>query len=435
MGPAGQDGEAAASGAGDGRCAAAEGRGAWGGAASYWRACLPRLAASLPALQLSALVAMPPHSRLPAVQQCPAPLPFPTRPSHSVHPPAEWNAERAAVGRYPSHGSDWRTDTRIKDTGDPTAPLYREWTHTEIWDLITLNGRNADPRDVAVWVLNPKAVAGERCWLLLLQGWWRRGVDACWAAAGCELAAAEAAWSRRAAVMLCRLQTCAAGAGMLPCPALRLRMPHVIAPPLRCCCASCWPCMQVQPCAPAPPLPADLHAVPPLLLPTSPPSLADAPAQDSDYQMDPEEYFESQGRLISEEDLQVGALGGGWALPGWLSACCWVGLVPGAGVQAGRRLGCWPGSGQANWCVASGRKLHITGCPRILYPTLAIIHVLHLLPPCLPQAIADSAGGGADADAILLSPDFDDFDPSLVGGFDGGFAAPGGDGGGEDEAF
>ncbi len=58
-----------------------------------------------------------------------------------------------------------------------------------------------------------------------------------------------------------------------------------------------------------------------------------------------------------------------------------------------------------------------------------------LLPPAL-QAIADSAGGGADADAILLSPDFDDFDPSLVGGFDGGFAAAGGgDGGGEDESF
>ncbi|KAI7844165.1 hypothetical protein COHA_002300 [Chlorella ohadii] len=153
---------------------------------------------------------------------------------------AEWNAARAAVGRYPSHGSDWRSDTRIQDTGDPTAPHYREWTHTQIWDLITLNGRNADPRDVAVWTLNPKA-------------------------------------------------------------------------------------------------------------------LADAPAQDSGYQMDPEEYFASQGRLISEEDL---------------------------------------------------------------------------------QAIADSAGGGADADAILLSPDFDDFDPSLVGGFDGGFAAAGGgDGGGEDESF
>ena len=55
--------------------------------------------------------------------------------------------------------------------------------------------------------------------------------------------------------------------------------------------------------------------------------------------------------------------------------------------------------------------------------------------PLCPQAIADSAGGGADADAILLSPDFDDFDPSLVGGFDGGFAAGGGGEGGEDEAF
>lgn len=58
------------------------------------------------------------------------------------------------------------------------------------------------------------------------------------------------------------------------------------------------------------------------------------------------------------------------------------------------------------------------------------------LPPTHPaQAIADSAGGGADADAILLSPDFDDFDPSLVGGFDAGFAAAGGGEGGEDDAF
>ena len=191
-----------------------------------WLACLLRLAASLPALQLTALVS---HAAAPDAACCPAmpsPLPFPTRPSLPHPPPAEWNAERAAVGRYPSHGSDWRTDTRIKDTGDPTAPLYREWTHTEIWDLITLNGRNADPRDVAVWVLNPKAVAGERCWLLLLQGWRWPAVTACWAAAGCELAAAEAAWSRGAAVRLCRRQTSAAGAGitcgMPPCPALRL---------------------------------------------------------------------------------------------------------------------------------------------------------------------------------------------------------------------
>lgn len=64
------------------------------------------------------------------------------------------------MGRFPSLGADWRTDVRIQETGDPTDPVYREWTHKEIWDLITLNGRNADPRDVRLFVLNPKEIAG-----------------------------------------------------------------------------------------------------------------------------------------------------------------------------------------------------------------------------------------------------------------------------------
>ena len=64
------------------------------------------------------------------------------------------------MGRYPSFASDWRTDVRCQWTGDPTGPTYREWSHEEIWDLITANGRNADPRDVGLWVLNPNAIAG-----------------------------------------------------------------------------------------------------------------------------------------------------------------------------------------------------------------------------------------------------------------------------------
>ncbi|PSC72276.1 hypothetical protein C2E20_4467 [Micractinium conductrix] len=69
-----------------------------------------------------------------------------------------WNARRAAVGHYPSLGADWRSDIRCKETGDPTDPHYREWTHKEIWDLITMNGTNADPRDVAVFVRDPKEI-------------------------------------------------------------------------------------------------------------------------------------------------------------------------------------------------------------------------------------------------------------------------------------
>lgn len=90
--------------------------------------------------------------------------------------------------------------------------------------------------------------------------------------------------------------------------------------------------MQLMP-RPAPPrplLPAHRHSAPAPL--RCPPRLAaDAPAQDSDYQMETEEYFASQGRLISEEDLQVGGrrLGGGWRGN-------WLGAEPGLlGGQAG----------------------------------------------------------------------------------------------------
>ena len=74
--------------------------------------------------------------------------------------PAEWRARQAEIGRYPSIGADWRTDTRCGATGNPTDPVYREWTHKEVWDLITNSGANADPRDVRLRVDNPVALAG-----------------------------------------------------------------------------------------------------------------------------------------------------------------------------------------------------------------------------------------------------------------------------------
>lgn len=89
-----------------------------------------------------------------------AACPSQTRPPRSLPCCAAWDARRAEAGRYPSLGADWRTDVRCQQTGDPTDPTYREWTHKEIWDLITLNGQNADPREVALWVRDPEEIAG-----------------------------------------------------------------------------------------------------------------------------------------------------------------------------------------------------------------------------------------------------------------------------------
>lgn len=72
---------------------------------------------------------------------------------------AVWDEQRAAVGRFPTLGTDWRSDVRLQETGDPTDPVYREWTHKEIWDLITLNGQNADPREVELFVRDPVEIA------------------------------------------------------------------------------------------------------------------------------------------------------------------------------------------------------------------------------------------------------------------------------------
>ena len=69
---------------------------------------------------------------------------------------AAWVAEKeSTIGRYTFQASDWRTDVRVKDTGDPNDPEYREWTMKEIWDLIVLGGRTADPRDVPHKVMQP----------------------------------------------------------------------------------------------------------------------------------------------------------------------------------------------------------------------------------------------------------------------------------------
>lgn len=75
------------------------------------------------------------------------------------HEMQEWNERRSRVGQYPSLGADWRTDVRCQGTGNPTDPDYREWTHKEVWDLITMGGINADPRDVALFVRNPLEIA------------------------------------------------------------------------------------------------------------------------------------------------------------------------------------------------------------------------------------------------------------------------------------
>lgn len=65
-----------------------------------------------------------------------------------------WLEENARnIGRHASVASDWRTDVRITDTGNPYHPKYREWTLEEIWDLITLGGKVVDPRHVPHEVL------------------------------------------------------------------------------------------------------------------------------------------------------------------------------------------------------------------------------------------------------------------------------------------
>jgi len=69
---------------------------------------------------------------------------------------ARWQQRRSAtIGQYPSMASDWRTDERIKGSMDPAEVDYKEWSMKEIWDLITMNGQAADPRDVPFEVRKP----------------------------------------------------------------------------------------------------------------------------------------------------------------------------------------------------------------------------------------------------------------------------------------
>jgi hypothetical protein len=71
---------------------------------------------------------------------------------------AAWLARRAAaLRRAPTGGADWRSDRRVRDTGDPTAPAYREWSLAEIWDLVLLGGAATDPREVPRRVTAPGA--------------------------------------------------------------------------------------------------------------------------------------------------------------------------------------------------------------------------------------------------------------------------------------
>lgn len=93
-------------------------------------------------------------------------------PAHSLHqrpsrcPPrpgprlTDWERRRSEIGMYPTVSADWRSDVRCRDPGNPTSMGYREWTHQEIWDLITLGGKAADPRAVRVSVEDPLAPGG-----------------------------------------------------------------------------------------------------------------------------------------------------------------------------------------------------------------------------------------------------------------------------------
>jgi hypothetical protein len=67
-----------------------------------------------------------------------------------------WQKRRSeTIGQYPSMASDWRTDVRISESLDPAEVAYKEWSMKEIWDLITMNGQAADPRDVPFQVRKP----------------------------------------------------------------------------------------------------------------------------------------------------------------------------------------------------------------------------------------------------------------------------------------
>lgn len=73
---------------------------------------------------------------------------------------------RAGVGvraaASASRGAEWQSDVRCGSTGDPNDPAYREFTHREIWDVITQRGEAADPRDVVVEVEDPHATPDMR---------------------------------------------------------------------------------------------------------------------------------------------------------------------------------------------------------------------------------------------------------------------------------
>jgi hypothetical protein len=71
--------------------------------------------------------------------------------------PAVWVETKESIGKFRSEASDWRNDVRCQSTGNPADPTYREWTHKEIWDMITLRGNAVDPRQVIHRVEDPTA--------------------------------------------------------------------------------------------------------------------------------------------------------------------------------------------------------------------------------------------------------------------------------------
>ncbi|KDD76716.1 hypothetical protein H632_c129p2 [Helicosporidium sp. ATCC 50920] len=63
---------------------------------------------------------------------------------------------RRALWKYPLHdiGNRWHESADLQKKGYKVE----EWTHKQIWDLITMDGEAADPRDVPVIIENPEAI-------------------------------------------------------------------------------------------------------------------------------------------------------------------------------------------------------------------------------------------------------------------------------------
>ena len=96
----------------------------------------------------------------------------------------------------------------------PPPPLAQE-----IWDLITMNGTNADPRDVAVFVRDPKEIVGR----------WRGGGGGGWCGRGRSLPACLPCMLHATWVDATRGAPCLPGEPAKPLPPLALP-PHCRSP-------------------------------------------------------------------------------------------------------------------------------------------------------------------------------------------------------------